>query len=193
MKGREKMKKKNIIILIFIAILILGAIILYLSGMVELTNEQDEIHEYVPEAEITDEQLRATVVSLYFLQKEDNKLIPEARSIDVKELTKEPYITLMNLLIGGPKNEKLVKTIPDETKVNTIKINKNILTIDLSKEFIENHVGGAEAESKTIYSIVNTMTQLNEVEAVKITIDGDENSAFKDGAIKFTEAFVRQE
>ena len=37
------------------------------------------------------------------------------------------------------------------------------------------------------------MTQLNEVEAIKIVIDGNENSAFKDGAIKFTEAFVRQE
>ena len=186
------MKKKTIIILIFAVILILGGIIFYLSRKVEITKE-DEIHEYVPEAEITDEQLRTTVVSLYFLQGETNTLIPEARSIDVKELTKEPYMTLMNLLISGPKNEKLVKTIPEETKVNKINIDKNVLTIDLSKEFIENHKGGAEAESKTIYSIVNTMTQLNEVEAIKIVIDGNENSAFKDGAIKFTEAFVRQE
>ena len=186
------MKRKKIFLYLVCAILILGGIIYYLSGKVEITKE-DEIQEYIPEAEITDEQLRTTVVSLYFLQKETNSLIPEARSIDVKEITKEPYITLMNLLIGGPKNEKLTKTIPDGTKVNEIKIEKNTLIIDLSKEFIENHEGGVEAESQSVYSIVNTMTQLNEVEAVKIKIDGNESTGFKDNAIKFTDAFVRQE
>lgn len=99
----------------------------------------------------------------------------------------------MNLLIEGPKNEKLEKAIPEGTKVNKIELKENILRIDLSKEFIENHKGGAEAEARTIYSIVNTMTQLNEVEAVKIIIDGKEDSGFKDNCINFKNVFVQKE
>jgi spore germination protein GerM len=96
----------------------------------------------------------------------------------------------MKLLIEGPKSEKLENTIPDGTKINKIELKGNILWIDFSQEFIENHKNGAEEESKTIYSIVNTMTQLNEVDGVKIVIDGKENCAFSDNAISLKDAFV---
>ncbi len=137
--------------------------------------------------------LRQTVVSLYFNQKDTNKLIPEARRVDVKDLVKDPYNTLMKLLIEGPKNEGLEKVIPEGTKVNKIELKNGIIYLDLTKEFIDNHPGGAEAESRTVYSIVNTLTGLNEVEAVKINIDGYEEEGFKDNLINFKEPFVRQE
>lgn len=130
---------------------------------------------------------------MYFNQKDTNTLVPEARNIDVRELTKEPYQTLMNLLISGPKDEKLERTIPEGTKINKIELKENILRIDLSKEFIENHTQGVESQARTIYSIVNTMTGLNEVDAVKIIIDGDENSSFKDNGMTFKDVFVKQE
>ena len=58
------------------------------------------------------------------------------------------------------------------------------------EEFIDNHVGGAEMENATIYSIVNTMTNLTEINGVKILIEGEENKAFKDNLIKFDDPFV---
>ena len=99
----------------------------------------------------------------------------------------------MNLLIEGPKNEKLESTIPEGTKINKIELKGNVLWIDLSKEFIENHKTGAEAQSRTIYSIVNTMTGLNEVEAVKFVVDGKEDCSFKDNGINLKDAFVPKE
>lgn len=68
--------------------------------------------EYTPEEEIDVAGLRQTVVSLYFNQKDTNTLIPEARRVDVKDLTKNPYEMLTKLLIDGPKNEGLEKVIP---------------------------------------------------------------------------------
>ena len=65
--------------------------------------------------------------------------------------------------------------------------------IDLSKEFIDNHEGGEEAENLTIYSIVNTLTELNEVASVKILINGREDQSFNDNKINFRNAFVRVE
>lgn len=99
----------------------------------------------------------------------------------------------MKLLIEGPKNEGLEKVIPEGTKINKIELKNGIIYLDLTKEFIDNHIGGAEAESNTIYSIVNTLTGLNEVEAVKININGYEEEGFKDNLINFKEPFVRQE
>lgn len=99
----------------------------------------------------------------------------------------------MNLLIQGPKNDKLESTIPEGTKINKIELKGNVLWIDLSNEFIENHKTGAEAQSRTIYSIVNTMTGLNEVEAVKFVVDGKEDCSFKDNGINLKDAFVPKE
>ncbi len=149
--------------------------------------------EYTPEEEIDVAGLRQTVVSLYFNQKDTNTLIPEARRVDVKDLTKNPYEMLTKLLIDGPKNEGLEKVIPEGTKINKIELKNGTIYLDLSSEFIQNHKEGAEAESRTIYSIVNTLVQLNEVEAVKILIDGNEDASFKDNAISLKDAFVKHE
>lgn len=63
----------------------------------------------------------------------------------------------------------------------------------MSKEFIENCKEGAEAESMAIYCIVNTMTQLNEIIGVKITIEGNENANFSDNAISLKDIFMPKE
>lgn len=187
------MRNRKMIILGIAIIFVLGGMGCYIYGKVKEVKQQNEITEYIPEEELTQEQMRQTIVSLYFNNKDTNNLVPEARSIDVKSLTKEPYITLMNLLIEGPKKSNLEKTIPEGTKINKIERKGTMIQLDLSKEFIENHKGGAEEESRTIYSIVNTLTQLNEVESVKILIDGTSGSSFTDNAIQFKEPFVCQE
>lgn len=179
--------KRKIILIILILVLIVGGWFL----VNYINRPKIEEAEYKPQEEISDEQLRQTIVSLYFGRKNTDELVVEGRLIDVKSLLQEPYKTLMNLLIEGPKNENLEKLIPSETVVNKIEIKQDILYIDLSKEFIEKHEGGEVKERNTIYSIVNTMTQLTEVNGIKILIDGEENKEFKDGKIKFNEVFVK--
>lgn len=179
---------KKIIIGIVILVILIGVGVWYFL----LYNKNTEVvtNEIVPEEEISEEQMRQTIVSLYFFNETTQSLAPEGRLIDVKELLDNPYMKLMELLIQGPQNESLVATIPEGTKVNKAEVKGDILYLDLSKEFIDNHSGGEEQESRTIYSIVNTMTNLTEVDAVKILIDGEENKAFNDNLIKFDYPFV---
>ena len=66
------------------------------------------------------------------------------------------------------------------------------MVIDFFEGFIKNHSGGLDEESKTVYSIVNTLTELIEVDGVKILINGEEGKAFLDEAISFKEVFVRK-
>ena len=178
--------KKKIIISIIILIILIGIGVWYFFIM----DNEEQINEIIPEEEISEEQMRQTIVSLYFYNTDTKSLVPEGRLIDVKDLVEEPYKKLMELLIEGPQNTGLTKTIPDGTKINKIELKGDILYIDLSSEFIDNHSGGEEQESATIYSIVNTMTNLTEVNSVKILINGEENKAFKDNKMKFDDPFV---
>lgn len=147
--------------------------------------------EYTPEQEISEEQMRQTMVSLYF--KTGETIAPEARLIDVKELIENPYKEILNMLIEGPKSNNLEKTIPEGTKINNIKKEGDILIIDFSEEFIVNHKGGEKEEKVTIDSIVNTVTELTEINGIKILINGKENKCFNDGKIEFNKVFKRNE
>ena len=179
--------KKKLIIIVSAVIIILVGIMIYFY----LTKEKTVSVEYQPEEEITNEQMRQTIVSLYYKNKDTKELMPEGRVIDSKELLENPYKKLVELLTEAPKNDKLESVIPEGTKVNNAKIEGDIVYLDLSKEFIENHAGGQEEESLTMYSIVNTLTELTEVNSIKILIDGKEDESFKDGKINFSEPFLK--
>lgn len=179
---------KKVIIIIAIVIILIGVGVWYF--LFYNNQGQTEVNEIIPEEEISEKQMRQTIVSLYFYNENTKSLVPEGRLIDVKELVDKPYDKLIELLRQGPNNTELSKTIPEGTKVNKIERKGDTLYIDLSKEFVENHEGGEEKEKATIYSIVNTMTNLTEVNSIKILIDGEENKAFKDNKIKFDDPFV---
>lgn len=174
------MKNKKIIIpffIIFIIILIVGFLAIRYT---KDKQKENNLSEYTPEQEITDEQLRQTIVSLYFPDKETDQLMPEARLVDIKEIINIPYEKLMNLLMEGPKSEKLKNIIPADTKVLKAYMEDDCLTIDFSKEFL-NYKKDSEKEKKNLVGcIVNTMTELTEVNKVKILVEGQENDEFKE-------------
>ena len=145
--------------------------------------------EIIPGEEITEEQERQTIISLYYINSETNTLVPEARIIDVKNLIENPYKTLTEYLIESPKTENLKSSIPSATKVNGATINLGVVTLDLSKEFIENQ--SADSISQGISAIVNTLTELNDVNSVKFLIDGEENKKIDGTDISFEKNFVR--
>ena len=179
---------KKVIIIIAIILILTGVGVWYFFFYNK--QSQNEVNEIIPEEEISEEQMRQTIVSLYFYNGTTQSLVSEGRLIDVKELIKDPYRRLMELLIEGPQNSELTRTIPEGTRINKVEVKGDVLYLDLSKEFIENHEGGEEKENATIYSIVNTMINLTEKNGVKILIEGEENKAFKDNLIKFDDPFV---
>lgn len=183
------MLDKKRVLIVGIAIALIVAIIAGVYFFIKNKEEENEITEYIPEQEISEEQLRQTIVSLYF--KNENALMPEARLVDVKELIDNPYEKIINMLLEGPKNENLQKTIPDGTKLNKVERQGEILIIDFSEEFISNHSGGEQEEKLTLQSIVKTVTELTEINGIKIKINGEENKEFKDEKIKFNQIFNR--
>ena len=141
-------------------------------------NKDDE--EYVPQEEISEEQLRKTIVTLYFVSKETNELVPEARLIDIKEIINDASDKLVNLLIEGPKNEKCKNVFPQDTKLLKTYMEGDTIYLDLSKELLNYDKSDEKNKENLINSIVNTLTELTEINGVKILIDGEQNNEFNE-------------
>lgn len=178
---------KKIVVLIVIMVTLIS-VFTYLV----VVNSEPEHTEYVPEEEISDKDLRNTIITLYFETNDTGEMQTEARLVDSKDLLEDPYSYLINLLIEGPKNDSLRKNIPEGTKLNSTFLLGECLVVDFSKEFIENSKGDALQKSNIIYAVVNTVTELKEVSRVKILIDGEESDGFDDVGISFKEEFVRK-
>lgn len=175
------MKNKKIVI-IFILLLIIVLIGGYfgIKYAKEKQAKKTTIEEYTPEEEISEDQLRQTIVSLYFLSKETKEVVPEARLVDIKEIINDPCDKLVALLIEGPKNEKQERIIPENTKLIKSYMEGDCVTLDLSEEFLNYDKTDEKAKEKLINSMVRTLTQLTEVNQVKILINGNENDEFNE-------------
>ena len=173
------MNKKILIIFTVLLIIILTGGYLIINYF-KTHQEETIVEEYTPEEEITEEQNRQTIVSLYFLEKETNELVPEARLVDIKEIMNTPYDKLVNMLIEGPKNEKYTKLIPDNTKLNKTYKEKDMVYVDFSNEFLNYNKEDVTVKQNIIDSLVKTLTQLTEVNSIKILIDGEENEEFNE-------------
>lgn len=134
-------------------------------------------------------------IHLYFSGGDNNKLFLEVRHIPISEAKKSvnhlASIIIKELIKGPERNGKLRPTIPENTKLNSaVVISKGVATVDLSKEFVDKHPGGKIEEQLTIYSIVNSLTELKEIQKVRFNVEGKENKEFK-GYYRFENTFSR--
>lgn len=178
------MKNKKIILLFLILLIIIFIIGFFSINYVKTKKQNQILNEYIPQEEISEEQLRETIVSLYFPDKETNMLKPEARLVNVKDLLKSPYNLLIELLINGPKNDKLKSIIPENTKLINSSLEGECLTIDFSEQLLNYNKEDSKTKENLINSIVNTVTELNEVNKVKFLINGQINDEFKDEYVR---------
>lgn len=172
----EKNKLRFIVGILLILIVVGG-----FFGIKIAKNKSQETsigEEYTPEEEITDEQDKMATVNLYFPNKEKNKLEIETKLVDIRQMMNIPYEKIFNLLKEGPKKENLENIIPKNTKVLKTYMDKDCLVIDLSKDFLNYDMEKENAKENLINSIVYSLTELNEVNNVKILIEGNENEQF---------------
>ena len=170
------MKKNEKIISIIITLILIAIFIFIIAKNISIEKNSDI--EYTPEQEISDEQSRQTKIILYFENIETKQLDTEIKIVDANTLIKNPYEELMNLLIKGPQSSSLKKLIPDGTVLHDVKLEGSCAIINVSNEFLNYETD--ENKSKIINSIVNTLTNLKEVDSVKFLINGEQNEKLPD-------------
>ena len=175
------MKNKRLIgAIITIIFVIIG--IYFLFKNIEIKKIENEYQDYTPQEEISDEQARQTKILLYFENIETGKLEIETKIIDANLLIENPYKKLVEFLIRGPQNTKLKKIIPDGTILNDIKVENNCAIINFSNEFLNYET--EENKLKIINSIVNTLTNLKEINSVSFLINGEKNENISEVYVK---------
>ena len=175
----KKNKKKIIAIITLISIILIG---IFIHNNVSIENQNNEYQDYTPQEEISEEQMRQTKVILYFANSETGELESETKIVDANLLLKEPYKEIMNWLIKGPQSSNLKKLIPEGTVMHDIKVEKSCAIINVSNEFL--NYDTEENKLKIINSIVNTLTNLKEIESVKFLINGEENEKLSETYLK---------
>ena len=112
-----------------------------------------------------------TKVLLYFYNPEKGELGQEYRTVRLNDIKNNMYETIVSELLKGPSSSELVSTIPENTKVNEVKQDGNRLIVDFSEEY-NNASNDENLELAKTISIVNTLTEIKEIQEVEIKVNG---------------------
>lgn len=164
MSTTEKKPKKINLLIPFLLIA------LFFGGMIWQKYEHSRKLPTVPQIEKPDGEKSA----ILFFVADGTRLSREARRIEaciepdgcVREVIEE--------LFSGAVGE-LDTAIPEGALVNDVKVDGNLATVDLNRNFIEELVQGSSAEMMAVYSIVNTIClNFPDIRKVKLNIEGEQ-------------------
>ncbi len=111
------------------------------------------------------------LVRLYFADAQNRFLIEEQRSAPIEDAASLPDYILRSL-IEGPQSENLRATIPQGTMLLNVSVVDRVCLVYFSAEFLQNRPRDELSERMTVFSVVNSLTQLEEVDSVEILVEG---------------------
>ena len=109
-------------------------------------------------------------VRLYFSDGAD-LLIEETRGLSVDEdMPTERYV--LEELLRGPVGKSLSTLLPEGTRLLSVSTRDGVCTVDLSGEFLAGDYRDDTHRRLAVYSLVNTLTALPDVDAVELYAGG---------------------
>lgn len=126
-------------------------------------------------------------LTLYFASENGKHLRRAIRSVEYNSNISLERVVLENL-IRGPMGEGLYPTINPNTKIINVTVKDEICYVNLSKEFLNQQY--SILPELTIYSLVNSLIELDGVNKVQIAIAGESNVMFRD-VISLSSPFER--
>ena len=153
-----------------------GAVMNAMSADQFVDNAGNEINTY--------ENVRLT---LYFAAENGKHLRKAIRSVEYNSNISLERV-VVERLIGGPIGEELYPTINPNTKIISVTVKDKICYVNLSEEFLSQQY--SVLPEVTIYSLANSLIELNSVNKVQIAIDGETNLVFRE-SISLSSPFER--
>ena len=144
----------------------LGAVIGSMTADQFVDNSGNEINTY----ENVD-------LTLYFASENGKYLVKAIRPVEYSSNISLERVIVENLIMG-PSGENLYPTINPNTKIQSVTVKDNICYVNLSEDFLiqQSNV----TPEVTIYSIVNTLVELSNVNKVQIAIGGNNSVIFRE-------------
>ncbi len=178
------MKKSKLLQIILV---VLGVICLF-SGCSEKEENPDE---YTPTSslEMTESEAAAlgekVRVVLYFTDKKGANLFPESQLLEFSardRRSENMAQKICEMLIEGPADkDKFVNTISKDVIVKSVTISQGVATVDFSGNFTEKLSDNAEKVDLMMCALTNTLTELKDISAVNITVEGKNPGKLSNG------------
>jgi germination protein M len=143
-----------------------------LAGHVDISQPL-EPSPYINQVSWSESELNpnnALALTLYFADPRGMYLVPVTRLVPKTQAVARAVV--QELILGPEKESGLSPVIPAGTRCLGVKLDQGILTVDFSRELIDNHSGGSTGEALTTGAIVHSLSALPGVHAVQILIEG---------------------
>lgn len=127
-------------------------------------------------------------IILYFASKDMNYLVKEVHTVKITDRQPvEQYI--ISELIAGTRNKSLQSTLAPDTSLISAETKDGVCYVNFKSGFLDKNAGTEQKERLALYSIVNSLTELENVHQVQFLIDGKKVDKF--GNIAISELFTR--
>jgi spore germination protein GerM len=126
-------------------------------------------------------------IVIYFADKAGRFLVPETREVGNSSLPE----AAISALIVGPRGKNNRPTIPAETILLDLELTGDTALVNFSKSFIEDRKKLGISPILSIYSVVNTLTELKGIRKVRFLVEG-KTLATIEGKIDLSEPIPRE-
>lgn len=135
-------------------------------------------------------QVMKLPMKIYFIDPLTGLMIPENRTVSINN--NQLIESVMEAIQAGPKNKKLISPLDELVRVESVTFEGKVCYINLNKVFIDNPVWNRQDKALVLASIVNTLTELEQVQSVQFLIEGKPIGEVT-GDIKLGDVFKRNE
>ena len=134
--------------------------------------------DVIMNGDISAEPTNYEILTRYFENSEGSALSTEIREVQVNpNLPVERYI--VEQVIAGPEDESLRSTVPYDTKIRDISTADGVCYVDLSVEFVNKQLGLEKDALAAVYSIVNSLCEIEDVTKVQFLIEGEKLDSYR--------------
>lgn len=124
------------------------------------------------------EKYQEAELTLYFANEAGDKLVEVKREVHYHGTTSMERLIVEQLIKGPEEEEKCKATISSETKIQNVVFEDGICYVNLNEGFLK--VDNDVTAQVTVYSLVNSLTEMTGVNKVQIQINGKTTKTFRD-------------
>jgi hypothetical protein len=107
---------------------------------------------------VVNDTLPQREVQLYFADREETHLQPEARLIEGCEDDRDCIRSLLEALRAGSQ-QALAPILPQEVGILDIELENDLVRINFSQQLVDFHPGGSLSELLTVYGLINSLSE----------------------------------
>ena len=140
--------------------------------------------DYVSEVSGSQGHVKEDRFCLYFAAKDGSGLVRIYQTIHYPETESMAEVVVRTLMQGYP-SDKYKPVVSQDTLLKSVSVNDGLCQLDFSKEFL-NKIDGQDFRLN-VYGIVNSLTELSDIQRVRITVDGKLIEEEPDGVVLMNE------